>query len=161
MIQTLSFDTPIGPISIDGDNDAIHSIRLLTTSANSPVDYTLLVECKSQLQAFFAGKLTQFSLPIRPHGTDFQVRIWQLLQDIPFGQTISYLELALRAGNRNLTRAVGAANAQNPIPILIPCHRVIGSNGSLTGFAGGLAAKQWLLEHERRQSASQLYIDFR
>ncbi|HAQ65800.1 MAG TPA: hypothetical protein DCR43_08120 [Bacteroidales bacterium] len=97
---------------------------------------------------------------MNPRGTDFQRKVWQLLQEIPFGQTISYLELARRSGNRNLTRAVGAANGQNPIPILIPCHRVIGSNGSLTGFAGGLAVKKWLLEHERGLEARQLLFGF-
>lgn len=160
MIQTLSFQTPTGPISIEGDVDAVHAIRFLPEIAGSNADYDVLLECKAQLLAYFSGKLTRFNIPIRPLGTGFQVGIWQLLQEIPFGQTISYLELAIRAGNRNLTRAVGAANGQNPIPIIIPCHRVIGKNGSLTGFAGGLAVKQWLLEHERRQSTPQLFIDF-
>ncbi|OFY16378.1 MAG: hypothetical protein A2X11_15250 [Bacteroidetes bacterium GWE2_42_24] len=162
MIQILSFLSPVGPLTIEGNPEAILSLTFRTAENNTPTSdlSAHLINCKEQLQAYFTGNLKQFNIPMNPRGTDFQRKVWQLLQEIPFGQTISYLELARRSGNRNLTRAVGAANGQNPIPILIPCHRVIGSNGSLTGFAGGLAVKKWLLEHERGLEARQLLFGF-
>ena len=104
-----------------------------------------------QLRAFFRGELEQFDLPLKPEGTAFQQRVWSDLQKIPYGQTISYGELARRLGNPAASRAVGLANGSNPIAIIIPCHRVIGSNGKLTGYGGGLHNKQWLLEFERKQ----------
>ena len=105
-----------------------------------------------QLEAYFAGSLKQFELPLDTGGTPFQRRVWTELQKIPYGQTISYGELASRIGNPKASRAVGLANGQNPISIIIPCHRVIGSNGSLTGFGGGLTVKRFLLDLESRQS---------
>lgn len=107
-------------------------------------------EVANQFQAYFAGELYEFDLPLSPSGTSFQLEVWQALQAIPYGQTISYAELARKIGKPRAMRAVGAANGRNPLPIVIPCHRVIGSNGSLTGYGGGLWRKQWLLEHERR-----------
>lgn len=104
-----------------------------------------------QLRAYFCGELQDFDLPLKPEGTPFQLRVWDLLTAIPFGETISYGELARRAGNPAASRAVGLANGTNPIPIVIPCHRVIGSNGKLTGYGGGLETKRWLLEFERKQ----------
>ncbi|WP_439184871.1 methylated-DNA--[protein]-cysteine S-methyltransferase [Carboxylicivirga taeanensis] len=102
-----------------------------------------------QLQAYAAGKLTNFSLPILPVGTNFQKKVWQALHDIPFGTTISYLQLAEQLGNKNLVRAVASANGANAISIIIPCHRIIGSNGQLTGYAGGLNVKKQLLKIEK------------
>lgn len=104
-----------------------------------------------QLKAFFAADLQQFDLPLKPEGTEFQQRVWGALCRIPFGETISYGELARRLGNPAASRAVGLANGSNPIAIIIPCHRVIGSNGKLTGYGGGLENKRWLLDFERRQ----------
>ncbi len=104
-----------------------------------------------QLHAFFGGELRDFDLPLKPRGTAFQQRVWELLRGIPFGETISYGELARRAGNPAASRAVGLANGSNPISIVIPCHRVIGSNGKLTGYGGGLENKRWLIDFERSQ----------
>jgi len=110
-----------------------------------------LAEATRQLRAFFAGELEQFALPLAPEGTPFQLRVWHELCNIPYGETISYGELARRIGSPKAFRAVGLANGANPIPIIIPCHRVIGSNGKLTGYGGGLAIKEKLLAWERRQ----------
>ncbi len=105
----------------------------------------------AQLRAYFAGERKQFDLPLEMEGTEFQLSVWRELQRIPYGETISYLELARRIGNPKAVRAVGLANGQNPIPIIVPCHRVIGSDGSLTGFGGGMENKRKLLELERGQ----------
>lgn len=102
----------------------------------------------AQLEEYFAGTRTTFDLPLEPGGTDFQLSVWELLRKIPYGVTTSYGELARRLGDPKATRAVGAANGANPIPIIVPCHRVVGSKGELTGFGGGLDRKRWLLEHE-------------
>jgi methylated-DNA-[protein]-cysteine S-methyltransferase len=110
-----------------------------------------LKEIVRQLRAYFAGTLEKFHLPLSPQGTQFQLGVWKRLCDIPYGETISYGELARRIGNPNASRAVGLANGSNPIPIIIPCHRVIGSNGKLTGYGGGLPIKEKLLALERRQ----------
>ncbi len=110
-----------------------------------------LRETIHQLKAYFAGELHDFNLPLDPQGTAFQLAVWKRLTEIPYGDTISYGELARRIGNPNASRAVGLANGSNPIPIVIPCHRVIGSNGKLTGYGGGLETKEKLLALERRQ----------
>jgi len=110
-----------------------------------------LGETIRQLHAYFAGELKAFDLPLAPQGTPFQLAVWKRLCEIPYGETISYGELARRIGNPNASRAVGLANGSNPIPIVIPCHRVIGSNGKLTGYGGGLPIKEKLLGLERRQ----------
>ena len=107
-----------------------------------------LLECEKQLREYFSGKRTEFSLPLDPAGTEFQKKVWKNLAKIPFGKTKSYSELARALGNPNASRAVGAANGKNPIAIVVPCHRVIGANGKLTGFAGGLDAKKALLTLE-------------
>lgn len=114
-------------------------------------DSRLLQEPARQLSAFFAGELHQFDLPLAPQGTEFQKRVWDALLEIPFGETTSYGELARRLGNPTASRAVGLANGSNPIAIIIPCHRVIGSNGKLTGYGGGLPNKRWLLDFEHNQ----------
>jgi methylated-DNA-[protein]-cysteine S-methyltransferase len=105
---------------------------------------------REQLKAYFAGKLREFELKLRGEGSAFQRSVWKALCNIPFGETESYGGLAKRIGNANASRAVGLANGKNPIGIIVPCHRVVGANGSLTGYGGGLERKQWLLEHERR-----------
>lgn len=113
-----------------------------------------LTEVRQQLQEYFAGQRQQFDLPLLAVGTGFQRQVWAELSRIPFGQTISYGELARRIGNANAMRAVGLANGRNPIPIVVPCHRVIGANGSLTGFGGGIERKRWLLQHEARSTTT-------
>jgi methylated-DNA-[protein]-cysteine S-methyltransferase len=109
---------------------------------------TTIAAARAQLDEYFAGRRTRFELPLSPHGTPFQRRVWAALAEIPFGRTISYLELARTLGDERAVRAVGGANGKNPLPIVLPCHRVIGADGSLTGFGGGIERKRWLLEHE-------------
>ena len=113
---------------------------------------------REQLDAYFAGELEAFDLPLAPHGTDFQMRVWDELARIPFAETISYKELALRLGDQKLVRAVGLANGRNPISIIIPCHRVIGADGTLVGYGGGLERKRWLLDHEAVASGRRLAV---
>jgi methylated-DNA-[protein]-cysteine S-methyltransferase len=108
----------------------------------------VLDRVEAQLKEYFAGSRTAFDVPLEPTGTEFQLCVWELLRRIPYGATTSYGELARRLGDPHKTRAVGAANGANPIPIIVPCHRVVGSKGELTGFGGGLERKRWLLEHE-------------
>ena len=110
-----------------------------------------LREARRQLEEYFAGHRREFDLPLRLHGTQFQRRVWDVLTEIPYGVTWSYGQLAKRIDHPNASRAVGLANGRNPISILVPCHRVIGANGSLTGYGGGLDRKQWLLAHEGRR----------
>jgi methylated-DNA-[protein]-cysteine S-methyltransferase len=105
---------------------------------------------RHQLKEYFAGTRHAFDLPLHPHGTPFQLEVWGALLAIPYGETTSYGVIAQRIGRRNAVRAVGAANGANPLSIIVPCHRVIGSNGDLTGYGGGLPAKRWLLAHERK-----------
>jgi methylated-DNA-[protein]-cysteine S-methyltransferase len=108
-----------------------------------------IIKAKKQLTDYFAGKRTQFDIKLDLNGTDFQKNVWQQLLKIKFGQTQSYKDIALILKNKNACRAVGAANSKNPVPIIVPCHRVIGSNGTLTGFSGGLNTKSWLLDFEK------------
>jgi len=149
-------DTPIGQLLIAGDEEAIHLIGFMkngqpqrpqagwTGSMNG-----LLAEAVRQLREYFAGSRQDFDLPLAPKGTDFQRKVWRTLQEIPYGETISYGELAKRVGNPKASRAVGSANGKNRIPIVIPCHRVIAGDGGLGGFGGGLSVKEKLLAIER------------
>lgn len=140
--------SPIGNIAIGEDDGAICAIDF-TTDELCPPATPLLAEAVRQLNAYFDGTLTDFDLPIRMEGTAFRVKCWQALQTIPYGETISYGEQARRIGNPKAVRAVGGANHHNPISIVVPCHRVIGADGTLTGYGGGVDKKIWLLEHER------------
>jgi len=149
-------DSPIGRLLVAGDEKGLRHISF--PSGKSPLQpgsawkegCNALGEAIRQLHAYFEGELKTFSLTLAPWGTPFQLSVLRALQEIPYGQTISYGELARRVGRPRASRAVGAANARNPLPIVIPCHRVIGSDGSLTGFGGGLAAKKRLLALERK-----------
>lgn len=113
-------------------------------------DCTVLLKCEQQLEDYFSGKCIGFDLPLNPEGTEFQKKVWAELLKIPAGETITYSELALRLGDPKLVRAVGTANGRNPLAIVIPCHRVIGAGNKLTGYAGGLDRKLWLLKHEMK-----------
>jgi len=150
-VRVTHFFSPIGTLEITESNDAIVSITFLDEVPNMQQTSLLLDECCKQLSEYFEGERKEFKLPLNPEGTEFQRSVWNLLQTIPFGQTVTYLEMAKRLGDPKVIRAAGTANGRNPIAIIIPCHRVIGSDGSLTGYAGGLARKQWLLEHESAQ----------
>jgi methylated-DNA-[protein]-cysteine S-methyltransferase len=150
-------ESPVGPLLLTADPSGLRTIEFV--NGRRPVspdpawqeDEESLKEPIRQLRAYFAGELESFDLPLAPTGTRFQLDVWKRLCDIPYGETISYGELARRIGNPNASRAVGLANGSNPIPIVIPCHRVIGSNGKLTGYGGGLPIKEKLLALERRQ----------
>ncbi len=150
-------DSPLGPLLLAADETGLRSIDFV--NGRRPVsprptwreDREFLREPIQQLHAYFAGDLEAFDLPLEPNGTEFQLAVWRELCGIPYGETISYGELARRIGNPNSSRAVGLANGANPIPIVIPCHRVIGSNGKLTGYGGGLPIKEKLLALERGQ----------
>ena len=148
-------DTIVGRILIAGDDDAIRAIRFERDNRPDPewqpAARGLVCEASRQLHLYFACKLREFDLPLRPEGTSFQKMVWRELQKVPYGETLSYGELACRVGKPNASRAVGAANGANPIPIVIPCHRVIGANGKLTGFGGGLPIKEKLLALESAQ----------
>jgi methylated-DNA-[protein]-cysteine S-methyltransferase len=151
-------DTPIGPLLIAGDEHVVRRIDFPNKEARPEAGWVespkgAVGEAMKQLREYFAGKRADFDLALEPAGTPFQLRVWRELSGIPYGQTISYGELAKRVGNPNASRAVGAANGKNPLPIVVPCHRVIGANGKLTGFGGGLPTKEALLALEKSSSA--------
>jgi methylated-DNA-[protein]-cysteine S-methyltransferase len=159
-VSTVSYtqiDSPVGPLLLAGDEVGLRAILFVNGRDKAKPypewheDPKPLREAVKQLQAYFAGKLQEFDLPLAPEGTLFQQKVWKRLCDIPYGETISYGELAKRIGNPNASRAVGLANGSNPISIVIPCHRVIGSNGKLTGYGGGLPIKEKLLALEQKQ----------
>ena len=150
--------TPIGEILVAGDAEAVHEIHFKAKPNDGWVrDDDALHVASVQLRSYFSGKRLDFDLPLVLHGTEFQRAVWTELQRIPFGETTTYAALAERIGKPSAVRAVGAANGANPIPIVIPCHRVIGSSGSLTGFGGGLPVKRWLLDHEAHVSGRRLF----
>lgn len=145
-------ETPIGPLVLAGDREALRIVRFHGHQDEAwVVDRAPFRGAIEQLKAYFAGKLTEFDLVLAPEGTPFQVSVWRALQEIPYGETTTYGAVAKLVGRPTAIRAVGAANGANPIPIIIPCHRVIGSNGKLTGFGGGLPTKEKLLKLESRQ----------
>ena len=148
------FESPVGQLLVAGDEEGLQLIGFPTEKiVDFPTedwmrDDGFFRETFSQLSAYFAGELKEFKLQLKFNGTEFQKKVWTVLQDIPYGRTWSYGELAAQIGNPKASRAVGGANNANPLPIVIPCHRVIGADNSLTGFGGGLKTKQFLLDHE-------------
>ena len=150
-------DTPIGTLRLLSNGAQLVNIEFAgqynATDAVENSD-TVLAACAAQLTAYFAGKRRHFDLPLAPRGTPFQLSVWSALAKIPYGELRSYRDIARSIGNSAAVRAVGAANGRNPLPIVVPCHRVIGSNGALTGFAGGLEVKRFLLDLERATGAS-------
>lgn len=149
--------SPVGSIEITGSDEGIRSILFLDTETENTAVPGCLLECVNQLNDYFEGKRHHFDLKLDPRGTDFQLKVWEKLQQIPFGTTISYLELARMTGSETNTRAVGNANGKNKINIVVPCHRVIGSNGKLTGYGGGLWRKEILLKLEMGNSMPGLF----
>lgn len=158
-------DSPIGTIILTSDGQALTGLYTsahkyeaeLSDRQSVSVDRSeILSKAKEELQLYFAGKLTEFTVPVAKSGTPFQQRVYEQLCLIPYGETISYGELAARVGNPNASRAVGMANGRNPISIIVPCHRVIGANGTLTGYGGGLPRKQFLLELEKANASCAL-----
>ena len=151
-------NSPLGYTGISGDNDGISSITVLNSEEKATdIIPDVLQDCVYQLEEYFEGKREAFQLKLNPNGTVFQKRVWQQLSTIPFGKTISYLELSKQLGDVKAIRAAASANGKNPISIIIPCHRVIGSDGSLVGYAGGLGRKQWLLNHESPNKQQTLF----
>jgi methylated-DNA-[protein]-cysteine S-methyltransferase len=155
MLYIKHYSSPVGVLEISASETHLTHVlfreaqkkpsrQLDETPENSPI----IEECIKQFDAYFAGKLKNFDLPLLPQGTDFQRNVWEYLKTIPYGKTISYLEFSRRIGNEKAIRAVGTANGCNPLTIILPCHRVIGSDGSLVGYGGDLWRKEWLLRHE-------------
>tara|TARA_R110002051_G_scaffold244070_1_gene304054 strand:- start:19304 stop:19777 length:474 start_codon:yes stop_codon:yes gene_type:complete len=150
--------TPLGITLIKGDENGISQITVLNSDEKlTDIIPEVLEDAVYQLQEYFSGKREEFQLDLNPEGTDFQKKVWNALLEIPFGKTTSYLQLSKTLGDVKAIRAVAAANGKNPLWIVIPCHRVIGSDGSLTGYAGGLHRKQWLLEHESPFKQTSLF----
>lgn len=173
MIRTTTIASPVGELTVAATERGVRYV--LWENETRPIDIAdditdaadgddesadpalavrILDAVRTQLEEYFAGERTEFDLPLDPIGTPFQLSAWQVLRTIPYGSTMSYGEQARTLGDPNKARAVGAANGRNPISIIVPCHRVVGSNGSLTGFAGGIGAKAWLLDHERHVLAT-------
>lgn len=152
-------DSPVGRLKLVASANALvavlwererpHRVRLPVSTLD--LQHPILIESERQLKEYFAGTRTAFDLPLEPNGSEFQKNVWRALREIPFGETVSYLALARAVGSPKAVRAVGAANGKNPLSIVVPCHRVIGADGSLTGFAGGLDLKARLLALERAQ----------
>ena len=151
-------NTPLGKAKIEGSIDGVSSIVVLDGEIkDSHTVPEVLKDCVAQLDEYFNGTRQQFSLKLNPEGTEFQKRVWNELIKIPYGKTLSYLELSKKLGDIKAIRAVANANGKNPIWIIVPCHRVIGTDGSLTGYAGGLHRKKWLLEHESPVKQQSLF----
>ena len=150
-----SMPSPVGELLLLSDGDSLTGLYMQKHAHWDGIDPcwrrddARLRQARAQLRSYFADELKVFEMPLNLQGTEFQVRVWNELLNIPFGETISYGELARRIGQPNASRAVGLANGRNPISIVVPCHRVVGSNGKLTGYGGGLPRKRWLLDHER------------
>ena len=157
VVYYTTFESPVGRLLLAGDSNALRRVSFKGSKRSGPprpewkLDEAPFTEAVRQLRAYFRGELKEFDLPLELEGTEFQRRVWNALRAIPYGETISYAQLAGRIGNPRAVRAVGLANGSNPIPIIVPCHRVIGSDGSLTGFGGGLSTKKKLLELESKQ----------
>ena len=157
-MESCIVNSPFGFTKIVGNDQGVSSITVLNSEETiSDIIPNVLQDCVYQLQEYFNGERKIFDLKLNPQGTDFQKRVWQQLLKIPFGKTISYLELSKQLGDVKVIRAAASANGKNPLWIIVPCHRVIGSDGSLTGYAGGLHRKQWLLEHESPYKQQSLF----
>lgn len=164
-VLSTTIDSPVGPLRLAASDAGLHAI-LFHANRHPPKNghdwrqggHPLLREAQRQLDEYFAGTRRSFDLPLAPDGTAFQLGVWRALAEIPYGGTISYAQLAARVGKPAAMRAVGAANGRNPLPIVLPCHRVIGSDGSLTGFGGGLPTKAFLLQLEGALPRKDLFV---
>lgn len=164
MSEYISTSTPIGPLRLVADDGGLREIHFeagrhprAPSESWQARETEVLREARVQLAAYFSGQLRAFDLPLAPRGSPFQLRVWRALRDVPYGTTCSYSDVARRLGNASATRAVGAANGRNPLPIVVPCHRVIGADGSLTGYGGGLAIKRFLLRLEGALRETDLF----
>lgn len=160
-LSSTTVASPVGTLTLVASDGGLRAVLWPADSRMGPGDavddssHPILAAAVEELGEYFAGGRTEFDVPLDPVGTDFQLAAWRALQTIPYARTVSYSEQAERMGDRRKARAVGAANGRNPISIIVPCHRVVGANGALTGFAGGVDAKAWLLEHEQRHAGPQ------
>ncbi len=146
---TRYMDSPVGWLKLQSTETDLTAVCFdAEKTEDSDIQPSILKDTERQLQEYFAGERKEFNLQLAPEGTEFQHKIWQLVEKVDFGSTASYLDIAKQSGSEKNTRAVGLANGKNPIPIIIPCHRIVGSSGKLTGYAGGLDRKRWLLNHE-------------
>jgi methylated-DNA-[protein]-cysteine S-methyltransferase len=157
--QRAFLKTPLGYVEIDCSEKGIRRLEFIDFTVRIKRTPACLKECKEQLSEYFKGKRREFTIPLDLEGTPFQLRVWNELLKVPFGKTISYHDLAKRIGEEKALRAVGGANARNPVSIIVPCHRVIGMNGKLVGYGGGLKRKKWLLEHEYAFAQRDLFYN--
>lgn len=155
-LQKCYFKTPPGIIEICASEYHLITLQFIDDKPviHEEPDNEIILQCKEELKEYFYGERRFFSIPLEQEGTDFQKKVWKVLQQIPYGTTVSYSEIAASIGDRNAVRAVGSANGKNKLLIVLPCHRVIGAHGSMTGYAGGMWRKKWLLEHEARHSGA-------
>ncbi len=157
-------ETPIGPLTLLATPHALREVRFPNGRPLGPSDglaepdQPVLAQAARELAEYFTGDRLDFDVPLDPQGSPFQLAAWRGLREIPYGETMSYAEQARRLGHPGKARAIGAANASNPLPVIVPCHRVVGSDGSLTGFGGGLERKAWLLHHERQVLGLELQL---
>lgn len=156
-METACIKTPLGIATIIGDENGISVISVADKGEVTAAIPEVLQESVSQLNDYFDGKRNDFTFKLNPKGTDFQQKVWKGLLEIPFGKTLSYMDLSKKLGDVKAIRAVASANGKNPLWIVVPCHRVIGTDGSLTGYAGGLWRKKWLLEHENPTTQQSLF----
>jgi methylated-DNA-[protein]-cysteine S-methyltransferase len=157
MEQTVYIESPLGITTIIGDEAGVSVISVTNEGEVSTEIPAILQEAVLQLNDYFEGKRTDFTFKLNPKGTEFQQKVWKSLLDIPYGKTISYMDQTKKLGDIKAIRAVASANGKNPLWIVVPCHRVIGTNGSLTGYAGGIWRKKWLLEHENPTKQQSLF----
>lgn len=149
--------SPLGLLQITATDTGVSTVWFVDKKEKEISGNEIISACKKQLEEYFAGNRTDFSLPFDLSGTEFQKKVWHRLLKIPFGKTISYMQVALDLGDVKSIRAVGTANGKNPVAVIIPCHRVIGSNGSLVGYGGGLWRKKWLIEFESKSKQKELF----
>jgi methylated-DNA-[protein]-cysteine S-methyltransferase len=151
----ITIETPIGILKLSSDEVYLKSIDFDAEFVEDMADIPdILIIARKQMEEYFSGQRQQFDLPVDPEGTEFQHRVWEKVSAVSFGSTKTYVDIAWELKSENSSRAVGMANGRNPIPIIIPCHRIIGKNGKMTGYAGGLETKKWLLLHEQKYSVN-------
>ena len=155
--HTAIYKSPLGPMRMTASEHGLVSLHFDATENEATATNPTLDNCRMQLDEYFAGKRKVFDLSYALRGTEFQVQVWKELLNVPFGETVSYLHIAQAVGDPKSTRAVGNANGKNPVPVIIPCHRVIGSSGNLVGYSGGMHRKKWLLEFERNLTVPDLF----
>lgn len=155
MQYQISFESPLGFLILKSDGESVTEITFADSETQEQHSCEVLEKCKMQLEGYFSGSLLDFDLPLAPEGTEFQQKVWTELLNIPYGETITYMDMAVRLGDPKCIRAAGTANGKNPIAIVIPCHRVIGAGNKLTGYAGGIWRKKMLLELEMKYNPTK------